>query len=351
MSYQFTLRMSVNPTVEIRKLVSAYVKRGNVSPSPFNKTLHEQGTWMLFAEMIEPGRDNDDLGYDDAGSEPRERATHNMHYYLVVIFHADVEKRPCRPILRVVHLTTPPALVRADIIKQRGVEMLVTCQLCDTAVKTRGELGIDPFKLLCVYTLSITDTEASTLIGNIAEVNTHVASSGMSLSHRSNIALLPRVMHRMVSSSLRSIFHLRLASTATDVQLSVLLLRESLNTKRSVSVKLHALHPYLSTPEHLFESLASCMRPLDLFAFRSGPHTGTRNPEPVSVTRNRNPEPGNRNPEPGTLPPGTRNPTPAIRNPKPGTRNPEPGTRNPEPGTRCEATGLLRNGVHITELV
>ncbi|KAJ1471140.1 hypothetical protein T484DRAFT_1753453 [Baffinella frigidus] len=233
---------------------------------------------MLFADTTDPEyRGNDDLDHGagsdldhGAGSDLRDRETHNMNYYLVILFHADVDKRPCRPILRVVHLATPPPLVRADIIKQRGVEMLVTCQLCDTATNTRGELGIDPFKLLCVYTLSITDTEASTLIGNVAEINTRVATNGMSLSHRSNIALLPRVMHRMVKSGLRSIFHLRLVSTATDVQLSVLLLRESLNTARSVSVKLRALHPYLATPEHLFESLTSCMRPLDLFAFRSG---------------------------------------------------------------------------------
>ena len=224
---------------------------------------------MLFAEIAKPVRDDEYLEYTEPGYA-HERSTHNMNYFLIVLFHADVDKRPCRPVVRVVHLTRPPPLVRADTTDYSAIEMLVTCQLCDTSVNSPGDLCVEPLKLLCSYALSITDTEANQMINNVADINTQTAARSLRLSHRSNISLLPRFMHRGVQTGIRSIFHVRLASSATDVQLAVILLRESLNEARSITVKLRSLHPYLATPEHLFESVASFMRPLDLFTFKAG---------------------------------------------------------------------------------
>ena len=222
-------------------------------------------------EAAEPARDDGSIeGYTQRGFELHTRPTFNMNYFLIVLFHADVDKRPCRPVVRVVHLPTPPAIVQTDKSDHRGMEMLVTCQLCDTSTNSVSDFSVEPRKLLCVYALSITDTEANKMISNVADINTQVAARSLALSHRSNFALLPRFLHRGVSTAVRSIFHLRLATNATDVQLAVLLLRESLDGSRSICCKLRSLHPYLATPEHFFEALSCFMQKLDLFACKAG---------------------------------------------------------------------------------
>jgi hypothetical protein len=208
----------------------------------------------------------------------QDRDTHNMNYYLLLIFHSDVDRRPCRPVLRVVHLADPPHTNRHNILKHpRGQEMLVTCQLCDQCVAGFNDgscaLSVDLKKVLRVCALSLTDTEAGEMIQNVADVNTLVASRRLSFSHRSNIPLLPRVLHNVFRMGARCLFDLCDTYTATDVQVSVMLVRESVNKARSLAIRLNALHPYLATPENLHDAVENYTRQLDLFAFKAGAFT------------------------------------------------------------------------------
>ena len=200
-----------------------------------------------------------------------EQSTHNMNYYVLIVFHADVDMRPCSPILRVVTLPkTPDTLQSQMLLNPRGVPMLTTCQLCDGCINTTQELTINPYRILSVYTLSITDAEAITFMNNIAEINTHISTNRTMLTQRSNIALVPRIFHRSVQLGVRSIVQVRTAPSVTDVQLCIILLRESFNPARSVCVKLRALHPYLATPENLQDALTIFTRSLDKASFKVG---------------------------------------------------------------------------------
>jgi hypothetical protein len=205
----------------------------------------------------------------DNQTDEIERATHNMNYYVLIVFHADVDMRPCSPIVRIVALEKEADIRQEEILlNPRGVQMRTTCQLCDNCINTTQQFGIDMFKLLSVYALRITDDEASRLINNVADINTNVSQNQTTLSERSNVSLIPRSMHRSVQMGVRSIVQIRTASSATDVQLSIILLRESLNSARSVCVELRALHPYLATPENFQDALSTFTRSLDKHAFR-----------------------------------------------------------------------------------
>jgi hypothetical protein len=207
----------------------------------------------------------------DYETDEIDRATHNMNYYVLIVFHADVDMRPCNPIVRVVNLPkTPDTLQHQLLLNPLGLQMLTACQLCDPCINTKHDFAVDMFKLLSVYALSITDDEASTLINNVADINTNVSKNRTILTQRSNIALVPRFFHRSVQLGVRSIVQVRTAYSATDVQLCIILLRESLNSARSVCVQLRALHPYLATPENLQDALTIFTRSLDREAFKKG---------------------------------------------------------------------------------
>ena len=248
-----------------------------------------------------PNVDHSQSSHDDELQyHTHNRLINNMNYHVIIIFHADTERRPCQPVVKVVTLKTTPATgtvagVGAEagagtgggaggwtVGEQKDIgpdlkgvhtrtDIITTCQLCDSCVGSDYHTSIDPQKLLCVYAMSITDTEANDMIGNVASINAILFGNRTTISERSNFALLPRALHRFVQHvCMRSIKQLRTASRSTDVQLCILLLRESLNHARSINAKLRALHPYLTTPENLHDAIDTFTRPLDTSAFKKG---------------------------------------------------------------------------------
>jgi hypothetical protein len=219
-------------------------------------------------KTLEPTQHNSEDNNTDSCNW--DRATHNMNYHLVVIFHKDVDKRPCRPVVQVVHLANPPATRSQDIVANPyGASILKTCQLCDPSTNSIHDFTIQHDKILCVYATGITDDEAAVMISNVSSVNTIVIQKQMQLSQRSNIMLMPLFIQKELKIGVCSIAALKASSTATDVQLAVLLVRESMNPARSICVRLRALHPYMATPENLHDAMSMFMRHLDLYSFRN----------------------------------------------------------------------------------
>jgi hypothetical protein len=206
---------------------------------------------------------------DDQSDECPIEPARDMNYYLLVIFHADTDKRPCRPVVRLVHLPHAPQTNRNDTTANpRGVEMVNACQLCEMC-SDRNNLVVDNLKIHSVKALAITDAEAGYMLNSVADINQQVSVRNFSLSHRSNLALIPRILHGAFPKGVATVFQLRVASSATDVQLAILMLQDILNPGRSVSMKIHMLHPYLATPDNLHDALSLFTQPLDTFAFKS----------------------------------------------------------------------------------
>lgn len=196
---------------------------------------------------------------------------HNLNYYVLLIFHTDVDMRPCNPVLQVINLpTSRDTLQHQLLLNPHGISMVKACQLCDQCINSAYEFEIEKHKILSIYALSITDTEARAFINKVSLVNTCVSSNQMILTQRSNIGFVPRIFHRAVQMGVRSVMQVQTAQTLTDVQLCIILLRESLDSARAVSVNLRALHPYLATPENLQDALTIYTRSLDKEAFKSG---------------------------------------------------------------------------------
>lgn len=207
---------------------------------------------------------------EESECQLHERATHNMNYHLLLIFHSDVDMRPCRPILRVVHLCKTPGVLAVDIDANKPPEILTTCQLGDQSMNSAHEFVVDPRKLLCVYALSITDSEAAVVINNVAKINTDIVKNRTALTQRSNLAFFPMFLQRGVRSGMRSMYHLCKASSVTDVQICIITMRESLNHARSINAKLRTLHPYLATSENFHNAIETFTRPLDVYCFKRG---------------------------------------------------------------------------------
>jgi hypothetical protein len=198
-----------------------------------------------------------------------DNATHTKNYFLVIIFHKDVETRPCRPVVRLITLAKPPDTLEDDIAcNPLGSAMTSACQLCDASLNSVYASTVDESKLLCIYALSITDQEAVDMTNNISRVNTTISRNSITLTERSNMLLMPTVMHRYIPQGATKILHIQEATSMTDSQISIILLSQSLNTARSLSVKLRALHTYLATPESLHDSVVMFMRKLDITAFK-----------------------------------------------------------------------------------
>ena len=159
---------------------------------------------------------------------------------------------------------------RSDIVAHpRGVNMLRSCQLCDTSSGSHSNLTVDKMKLHSVYDLAITDAEAKYVLSTVADINMQVSKRRISIENRSNFALFPRVLHHVFPANIRSILHLRIASSVTDVQLAIIMLRESLNPGRAIIVKLQEMHPYMTTPDNLHEAIALFARKLDPLCFKT----------------------------------------------------------------------------------
>lgn len=89
----------------------------------------------------------------------------NLNYQLLLIFHTDSERRPCRPVVQIISLPTAPNMIlNSSTSTPEGNEIKVSCQLGDSSINTAHHLDIDSDKILCVYMLSLTDTEASSMI-------------------------------------------------------------------------------------------------------------------------------------------------------------------------------------------
>ena len=198
-----------------------------------------------------------------------DRATYTMDYNLVVIMHADSEMRPCRPVLQVVNA---PKLDRSQqkFHDGRGTQLIKTCQLADQSLNLKGYITIDPSKILCVYSLRITDSESTILINTISSLNTLFSQNDFSFSERSNIAFVPVSLHGGVFIGTRHIKNMKNTASATDVQIAVMAIRESLSAGRSLCVRLQMLHPYMATPENLHEAVQLFMKKLDVAAFKIG---------------------------------------------------------------------------------
>ena len=211
------------------------------------------------------------LATDDDDAYVLDASLHEMNYYVVVVLHADVDKRPCNPVVQVVHLTKPPQVSMTEgATPSPGVEILLNCQLCGPSVPRSSELRVNALKVCSVFALSLTDLEANIMINNVNDMNQQIVKYDIGVSQRSNLAFLPRFLHRSLPLGLRSIVGMRFATSATDVQLAVLLLRESLNESRSVALQLERLHPFLATPSNLQDAIGTFTRKVHVPSFLRG---------------------------------------------------------------------------------
>lgn len=192
-----------------------------------------------------------------------------MNYHLIVVFHTDMDKRPCRPVVKVIHMAKPPETRSEDILANpHGAAILTTCQLCDPSINSEHDWTIDHAKIRVVYAMAITDDEAAIMINNVAFINTTVAERQVELSERSNIVLLPLFIQKNLRIGARSIVDLKSMSAITDVQAAIILIRGSMNQARSVCVRLNTLHPYMATPENFYDTISMSMRKINTNSFR-----------------------------------------------------------------------------------
>jgi hypothetical protein len=195
----------------------------------------------------------------------------NTNCFVLIIFHTDMDMRPCNPILRVITLPeSTDSLQHQLLLNPRGLFMKLTCQMCDECLNSTQEFVIEPYRILSIYAMNITNSEARSFVNNISQVNTIVSTNQPMLTHRSNIALVPRMFHRAVQFGVRAVFQVETAQNLTDVQLCIIILRESFDSARSICVNLRRLHPYLATPENLQDAMTIYTRSLDKEAFKFG---------------------------------------------------------------------------------
>jgi hypothetical protein len=200
-----------------------------------------------------------------------DKAVNKRNYHLLIIFHTDLEKRPCRPVVQIVHLPYQPETLSYDIQENpKGVEILTTCQLCDPSTNSPTSFRVDLQKILCVCSASITDTEASRLINNVSKINNHAAKDGVMLTQRSNLAFIPRWAHKFFKLGKVPLCSIDNMSSATDVQVAILLILESIDKARSVWMRVQSLHPVMSTPENLYDALSTFTRNLDTRSYKVG---------------------------------------------------------------------------------
>jgi hypothetical protein len=198
-----------------------------------------------------------------------DRATHNMNYHVLVVFHRDQDVRPCRPVVSVIHLNSRPDEYRTEVLTNPlGSPILTTCQLCDTYINSSNSISTNHENILGVFALSITDEEARCLINDISEINTRISHNRTLLTERSNIILVPLALHKFIPYGMGSIHKFQTSKAVTDVELAILSLRESLNNARSIHAKLCRLHAAASTPVNLYDAISTFSRRIDLNSFR-----------------------------------------------------------------------------------
>jgi hypothetical protein len=210
------------------------------------------------------------MDMDDTTKQDDEDDQRSLNYQMLLIMHADSEMRPCRPILRVVSLPAAPITVlNRSSSSPTGSEMVLTCQLGDISINGGSHLDVESRKILCVYCLSLTDSEASLLINKVSQFNTIFFKNQTTLSERSNMALVPVLFHNTVPIGPRCIDDMQNVTSATDVQVAIITIMQSIHRSRSLSLRISRLHPYLATPENLHEAISIFMRKLDVTAFKT----------------------------------------------------------------------------------
>ena len=198
------------------------------------------------------------------------------NYQLLVILHCDSEMRPCRPIIRIASLPSSQKNPSSNRLQNpNGTVLEFTCQLADPMARfadpmanTSYQLEVDNDQIICVYALGLTDVEACTMIHKVSVLNNLFVRKSIVLSQRSNMALVPVFCQNSIPIGARCIDDINNASAATDVQIAIILMLESINKSRSLAVRINRLHPYLATPENLHEAVSMFMRKLDVSAFK-----------------------------------------------------------------------------------
>ena len=209
-------------------------------------------------------------GDDDEDDCALDASQHEMNYYVIIVFHSDADSGPCNPVVQVVHLAQQD-LPLPVVGGRAGAEMLLNCQLCGSSVvRGASTLRVEAARVTAIHVLSLTDLEANMMIANVHEVNLKVSRHDISVSQRSNFALLPRALHKSVPVGLRALDRLSTATAVTDVQLGILVLRESLSRRRGISVPLQRLHPFFATPSNLQEAVSTFTRKISVSAFLRG---------------------------------------------------------------------------------
>jgi hypothetical protein len=200
-----------------------------------------------------------------------EESVLDQNFQMVLIFHADSELKPIRPVLRVVSLSFPPnTVLNSSTSSREGNKIITTCQLGDSYLGGKHHIEVDDKKIIGVYLLSLTDVESSLMINKISEFNTLFSKNSIVFSQRSNKKLLPVALHKTVLIGARRIVDMCNFSSATDVQIAIILMMECIQKSRSLAVRCRGLHPFLATPENLQDIASNCMRRLDLKMFKLG---------------------------------------------------------------------------------
>ena len=76
-----------------------------------------------------------------------EESMRNLNYQMLLIMHADLSLKPCRPVLRVVSLSLPPNTVLTSSTSSReGNKIITTCQLGDSYLDKTHHIEIDEKK-------------------------------------------------------------------------------------------------------------------------------------------------------------------------------------------------------------
>ena len=198
-------------------------------------------------------------------------AANNMNYFLVVIFYYDVEMRPCSPIIRLISLQKVPELLADHIhANPRGEELQTISHLGDLRPGPHKLPALQTNSILNIFALKITNAEAVFAESTISCVNAELSKNCIHLTERTNLAILPRVLHTSFFSTFKRLSQIQEVSSCTDVQLGIMLVRECTNSGRSIHQKLNSLHPFMATPENFHGVLSAFMRPIDIRCFSQG---------------------------------------------------------------------------------
>jgi len=226
--------------------------------------------------LIDIDESQNSMEHDTTSDREEEEAPRTLNYQLLLVMHADSEMRPCCPLLRVVSLPIPPNRISSERTSlepssnKGGIQMTTVCQLRNSMSKRTNYVATEVRRVLCIYAVSMTDTEAAVMIQKISQLNSMFSNNILSHTQRSNIAMVPVVFHCNIPIGIRCIDDVKNVSAITDVQLTIISMMEGIDKSRSLSVRIGRLHPYLATPENLYEAISVFMRRIEIDAYEHG---------------------------------------------------------------------------------